>query len=94
MTEKPLGLKPLDFHADIANIFEPIIIDDPTEQEEWFKKKLMEALEDLPKPKKIGYLVMTPDDVKLENIKSFKNDEISFKCELKDDFEFGRHKHD
>ena len=89
MTEKPLGLKPLDYHADIMNI-EPIInLDIPTQQEEYIKKRIIEALEDLPKPKKTGYLMMTPNEDKIENIKSF-NDEISFKCELKDAFGFKR----
>lgn len=55
--EKPLGLKPLDYHADIMNVAEPIIVlDNPTEQEEYLKKKIIEALEDAPKPK-VGYLV-------------------------------------
>jgi len=54
--KKPLGLKPLDYHADFSNIFEPIIVDDPTGHEEWIKKKVIEALDDVPKPKK-GYLV-------------------------------------
>ena len=89
MTEKPLGLKPLDYHADIMNIVEPIIdFDNPTKQEEYIKKKIIEALEDLPKPKKTGYLMMTPNKDKIETIESFTNDEISFKCELKDTFEF------
>ena len=63
MTEKrlpgkePLGLKPLEYHVDFANIFEPIVIDNPTEQEEWAKKRIMDALNDVPK-KKVGYLVM------------------------------------
>ena len=43
--KKPLGLKPFDLHVDLTNIFEPIIIDDPTEQEKWMKKKVIEALE-------------------------------------------------
>jgi len=91
MTEKPLGLKPLDYHADIINIVEPIIVlDNPTKQEEYLKKRIIEALEDLPKPKKTGYLMMTPNEDKIENIKSFSNDEISFKCELKDEFGFKR----
>ena len=39
MTEKPLGLKPLDYHADIINIVEPIIdLDNPTKQEEELKR--------------------------------------------------------
>ena len=59
--KKPLGAKPLDFHTDIANIFEPIIIDNPTEQEEWYKKKVIEPLNDVPKPK-VGYLVRDIDD--------------------------------
>ncbi len=63
MTEKPLGLKPLDYHADIINIVEPIInLDIPTQQEEYIKKKIIEALEDLPKPNKTGYLVMEMKD--------------------------------
>lgn len=91
MTKNPLGLKPLDYHADIINIVEPIIdLDNPTKQEEYIKKRIIEALEDLPKPKKTGYLMMTPNEVKIETIKSFRNDEISFKCELKDDFGFKR----
>lgn len=53
--KKPLGLKPLDFSTDFINLCEPIIIDNPTEQEEWLKKKVIEALKDVPKPK--GYLV-------------------------------------
>lgn len=90
MTEKPLGLKPLDYHADIMNI-EPIInLDIPTQQEEYIKKKIIEALEDIPKPKKTGYLMMTPNKEKIEISKSFKNDEISFKCELKNEFGFKR----
>jgi len=53
LTDKPLGLKPLDYHADIMNIVEPIInLDSPTKQEEYLKKKIIEALEDIPKPKK------------------------------------------
>ena len=91
MTEKPLGLKPLDYHADIMNLVEPIIdLDNPTKQEEYIKKRIIEALEDLPKPKKTGYLMMTPNEDKIEHIKSFRNDEISFKCELKDEFGFKR----
>ena len=91
MTEKLLGLKPLDYHADIVNIAEPIInLDHPTNQEEYIKKRIIEALEDLPKPKKTGYLMITPNEDKIENIKSFRNDEISFKCELKDEFGFKR----
>ena len=91
MTKKRLGAKPLDYHADIMNIVEPIInLDIPTQQEEYIKKKIIEALEDLPKPKKTGYLMMTPDEDKIENIKSFKDDEISFKCELKDEYGFKR----
>ena len=90
MIEKLLGLKPLDYHADIMNI-EPIInLDIPTQQEEYIKKKIIEALEDLPKPKKTGYLMMTPNEDKIEKIKSFTNDEISFKCELTDEFGFKR----
>ena len=90
MTEKPLGLKPLDYHADIMNI-EPIInLDIPPQQEEYIKKKIIEALEDIPKPKKTGYLMMTPNKEKIEISKSFKNDEISFKCELKNEFGFKR----
>ena len=90
MTEKPLGLKPLDYHADIMNI-EPIInLDIPTQQEEYIKKKIIEALEDIPKPKKTGYLMMTPNKEKIEISKSFKNDEISFKCDLKNEFGFKR----
>ena len=85
--KKPLGLKPCDFHVDLTNIFEPIIIDNPTEQEKWLKKKVIEAIEDLPKPR-TGYLMMTPQEDKIEDIESFKNDEISFKAELKDDFGF------
>ena len=86
MTEKLLGLKPLDYHADIMNLVEPIIVlDNPTKQEEYVKKRIIEALEDLPKPKKTGYLMMTPNEDKIENIKFFENEEISFKCELKDD---------
>ena len=90
MTENPLGLKPLDYHADIINIIEPIIVlDNPTKQEEYLKKRIIEALEDSPKPK-TGYLMMTPNEDKIETIKSFRNDEISFKCELKDEFGFKR----
>ena len=89
MSEKPLGLKPLDYHADIINIVEPIIVlDNPTKQEEYLKKRIIEALEDSAKPKKTGYLMMTPNEDKIENIKSFRNDEISFKCELADTFGF------
>lgn len=91
MTEKPLGLKPLDYHADIINIVEPIInLDIPTQQEEYIKKRIIEALEDLPKPKKTGYLMMTPNEDKIENIKSFSNDEISFKRDLPHEFGFKR----
>ena len=44
MTKKPLGLKPLDYHADIINIVEPIIdLDNPTKQEEYLKR-IIEAL--------------------------------------------------
>ena len=47
MTEKPLGLKPLDYHADIMNLVEPIIdLDNPTKQEECIKKRIIDALED------------------------------------------------
>jgi len=59
--KKLLGAKPLDFYADITNIFEPIIIDNPTKQEEYLKKKVIEALNDVPKPK-VGYLVRDFDD--------------------------------
>ena len=92
MTEnKRLGAKPLDYHADIMNMVEPIInLDIPTQQEEYIKKKIIEALEDIPKPKKTGYLMMTPNKEKIEISKSFKNDEISFKCELKNEFGFKR----
>lgn len=91
MTEKPLGLKLLDYHVDIINIVEPIInLDIPTQQEEYIKKRIIEALEDLPKPKKTGYLIMTPDEDKIENIKSFSNDEISFKRDLPHEFGFKR----
>ena len=86
MTEKPL-----DYHADIVNIVEPIIdLDNPTKQGEYMKKRLMEALEDLPKPKKTGYLIMTPGEDKIEKIRSFENDEISFKRDLNHDFGFKR----
>ena len=62
MTEKPLGLKPLDYHADIMNLVEPIILlDNPTKQEEYIKKRIIEALDDCPK-KKVGYLVMEMKD--------------------------------
>ena len=62
MTEKLLGLKSLDYATDMfVNIFEPIVIDDPTPQEEWIKQKIKEALEDYPK-KKVGYLVMEMKD--------------------------------
>ena len=57
--KEPLGLKPLDYAADITNIFEPIILDNPTEQEKWAEKKIKDALDDLPKPK-IGYLMRNP----------------------------------
>ena len=87
MIKKLLGLKPLDYHADIINIVEPIIdLDNHTKQQEYLKKRIIEALEDLPKPKKTGYLMMTPNEDKIEKIKSFTNDEISFKCELTDEF--------
>ena len=90
MTDKPLGLKQLDFHADIMNICEPIVIDNLSERDEYVKKKIIEALEDLPKPKP-RFLLMTPDDCRLENmIRFFQEDEISFKCELKDDYGFRR----
>lgn len=89
MTEKPLGLKTLDYHADIMNIVEQMInLDNPTNQEEYIKKIIIGVLEDLPKPKKTGYLMMVPNEDKIEDIKSFTNDEISFKCELKDTFGF------
>lgn len=91
MIGKLLGLKPLDYHADIINIVEPIIdLDNPTKQQEYLKKRIIETLEDLPKPKKTGYLMMTPNEDKIEKIKSFTNDEISFKCELTDEFGFKR----
>ena len=91
MTEKPLGLKPLDYHADIINIAEPIIdLDNHTKQEEYLKKRIIEALKDSPKPKKTGYLMMTPNEDKIENIKSFSNDEISFKRDLPHEFGFKR----
>ena len=57
--KKPLGLKPFDLHVDLTNISEPIIIDDPNEQEKWMKKKVIEALEDVPKKK--GYLMRNPE---------------------------------
>ena len=62
--DNPIGLKPLDFHADITNMIEPITIDvdDCTEQEKWLKKRVIEALEDV--PKKVGYLVRDIDDRK------------------------------
>ena len=89
MTKKPLGLKALDYHAEIMNIIEPIINpDNPINQEEFIKKIIIDALEDLPKPKKTGYLMMVPDEDKIEDIKSFENGDISFKCELKDTFGF------
>jgi hypothetical protein len=90
MTEKRLGAKPLDYHTDIINIVEPIIVLDNPKQEEYLKKRLIEALEDLPKPKKTGYLMMTPSEDKIENIKSFSNDEISFKRDLTYEFGFKR----
>ena len=90
MTDEPKGLKPLDYTTLFTNIAEPIIIDNPTEQEKWAKKRLMEALEDLPKPKKTGFLMMTPNEDKIKNIKRFENEEISFKCELKNEFGFKR----
>ena len=94
MTEKPketpLGLKPLDYHADIMNMVEPIInLDIPTKQEEYIKKKIIEALKDTP-PKKTGYLMMTPNEDKIEKIKSFENKEISFKRDLTHEFGFKR----
>lgn len=90
MTEKPLGLKPLDYHADIMNMVEPIInLDIPTKQEEYLKKKIIEALKDTP-PKKTGYLMMTPNEDKIEKIKSFENEEISFKRDLTHEFGFKR----
>ena len=83
MTEKPLGLKPLDYHADIINIVEPIIgLDNPTKQEEYIKKRIIEALEDLPKPKKTGYLMMTPNEDKIENISIKKTALEEFKEEI------------
>lgn len=88
MTKKPLGLKPLE-HTDIINIIEPIIFLDNPKQEEYLKKRLIEALEDLPKPTKTGYLMMTPSEDKIEKIKSFTNDEISFKRDLPHEFGFG-----
>lgn len=91
MTEKkkPLGLELLDFHADIMNMAdEPIIRIDSIAEDEYFRKKLTEALEDLPKPKP-GYLFMTPDACKLESMdRIFKEDEISFKCERRHDYGF------
>lgn len=91
MTKKTIGFEPLEYHIDIINIVEPIfVLDNPTKQEEYLKKRIIEALEDLPKPKKTGYLMMTPIEDKIENIKSFGNDEISFKCDLKHEFGFKR----
>lgn len=91
MTEKLLGLRLLDYHADIINIIEPIInLDIPTQQEEYIKKRIIEALEDSLKPKKTGYLMMTPNEDKIEKIKSFSNDEISFKRDLTHEFGFKR----
>ena len=55
------------------------------------KKPLgFKVLEDLPKQKKTGYLMMTPNKDKIENIKSVRNDEISFKRDLKHEFGFKR----
>lgn len=87
--KKSLGLKQLDFHADIMNMAdEPIIRIDSIAEDEYFRKKLTEALEDLPKPK-TGYLLMTPDVCKLESMDRFlKNDETSFKCERRHDYGF------
>lgn len=83
--------KPLDYHVGLSNIVEPIIVlDNPTKQEEYLKKRIIEALENLPDLKKTGYLMMTPNEDKIENIKSFSNDEISFKCELNNEFGFKR----
>lgn len=85
MTKKPLGLKALDYHADIMNIIEPIInLDNPINQEKYIKKIIIDVLEDLPKPKKTGYLMMVPNEDKIKDIKSVENDEISFTCDLKD----------
>ena len=81
--------KPLEFHTDIINIVEPIVLDNP-KQEEYIKKRLIEALGDLPKPKKTGYLMMTPIEDKIKNIKSFSNEEISFKRDLTHEFGFKR----
>lgn len=73
--------------------FNNIVLDNP-KQEEYMKKRLIEALEDLPKPKKTGYLMMTPNEDKIEKIKSFSNDEISFKRDLPHEFGFKRRNND
>lgn len=62
MTEKPLGLKPLDYATDMfVNTLEPIVIDvtDQTEQEKQLKQRVIDAI--CPK-KKVGYLVMEMKD--------------------------------
>lgn len=41
-------------------------------------------------PNITGYLKMTPNNIKIKNIKFFKNNEIFFKCELTDEFGFRR----
>lgn len=64
MTDKRLGAKPLDYATDMfVNILEPPVIDvtDQTEQEKWFKQRIIDALNDCPK-KKVGYLVMEMKD--------------------------------
>lgn len=64
MTEKRLGAKPLDYATDMfVNTLEPPIIDvtNQTEQEEWLRQRIIDALDDCPK-KKVGYLVMEMKD--------------------------------
>ena len=41
-------------------------------------------------PNIAGYLMMTPNNIKIKNIQYFENNEISFKCELTDEFGFRR----
>lgn len=65
MTEKRLGAKPLDYATDMfVNTLESISIDvtKQTKQEKYLKKRIIKALEDLPKPKNNGYLVMEIKD--------------------------------
>lgn len=65
MTKKLLGLKPLDYHADIVNMVEPIInLDKPTEQEEYIKKRIIEALKDTER-----FIMICKDEDIIEKLK-------------------------